>query len=289
MLRLKTIQEAQGFVFQHRAAGRTVGLVPTMGALHEGHLSLIKHSVDQCDVSVATIFVNPTQFGADEDLGKYPRTIEADCDALERRGVHAVFVPDVDEMYPHGYSTFVDPPTVAKRWEGEFRPQHFRGVATVVLKLFNALPATHAFFGRKDYQQLRVIETMVCDLNVGIKIVGCETIREADGLAMSSRNIYLDTDQRERALSISRSIQKVANSVASGVTDATLLHAMLDAGLTGSGKLGEGSSGVDGVDYAVIVDPITLEPLPEVVGPAIALVACRVGGTRLIDNGIIST
>ena len=288
MHRLKTIQQAREFVYENRFHGRTIGLVPTMGALHDGHLSLARHSISQCDVTIATIFLNPTQFAEGEDLENYPRTLQADCEALQAIGADAVFVPSRSEMYVDGYSTFVDPPDVAKRWEGEFRPTHFRGVATVVLKLFHALPATHAFFGRKDYQQLQVIEAIVRDLNVGIEIVGCETVRESDGLAMSSRNRYLDPAERERALNLSRSLQDVAIAVHKGTTDSQALQSLLHQQLLGSGGFANRPNGVDRVDYAVIVDPVTLEPMLTVDRPAIALVACHIGRTRLIDNLLIT-
>src|SRR6056297_732753 len=195
---LKTASDAHRFVSEMRREGQSVGLVPTMGALHEGHLSLVRAGRGRCDATVATIFVNPTQFAAGEDLDKYPRTLDADLAALEAAGCRGVFVPEVAEMYPPGCTTSVDPAEIARPLEGAFRPTHFRGVATIVLKLFHILPASHAFFGQKDLQQLRVIESMVRDLNVAIEIVGCPIVRESDGLAMSSRNRYLDDGQRRR-------------------------------------------------------------------------------------------
>ena len=282
--RIDTVEQIREFVMDCRVVGKTVGVVPTMGALHDGHLSLAKRSTCDCDVTIATIFVNPTQFAEGEDLDQYPRTLDADCDRLQSLGVDAVFVPSVDEMYPSGASTLVQPPTVARRWEGQFRPTHFQGVTTIVLKLFHAVPATDAFFGRKDYQQLQVIKTMVRDLNIGIKIVGCETVRESDGLAMSSRNRYLSAEERRRALAISRSLKSIADKTASGQSDVNALEDQLQAGL----RPDESSGGVDTIDYAVIVDPETLEPVSVVDRPVIALVAAHVGQTRLIDNRLIS-
>ncbi|MGI9474112.1 MAG: pantoate--beta-alanine ligase, partial [Rubripirellula sp.] len=210
-----SVQEAQRFTLEQRATRQRVGVVPTMGALHEGHISLVAQSRSQ-GPTIATIFVNPTQFGPGEDLDKYPRTLDSDCKLLRDAGADAVFVPETKQMYPEGFSTYVDPPEVARSLEGVCRPDHFRGVTTVVLKLFQAIPASHAFFGKKDYQQLRVIESMVRDLNVGIEIVGCETVREADGLALSSRNRYLSPAERVRGLRISQALNGAEQSLRSG-------------------------------------------------------------------------
>ena len=288
MQKLHTAREAKSFVDRNRLAGRSIGLVPTMGALHQGHLSLVRRCAAECDVSVATIFVNPTQFAENEDLDQYPKTLQADCEALQQAGVDAVFLPDNEEMFPAGHSTFVQPPEVARRWEGEFRPTHFRGVATIVLKLFHALPTTHAFFGRKDYQQLQVICAMVRDLNIDIEIVDCETVRENDGLALSSRNRYLSSDERQRALLIHRSLKNVADSVEKGLTDVESLQDQMRKTLLGSKVPGSRLSGVDKIDYAVVVDPGTLAPVAKVDRPAVAMIACRVGRTRLIDNQLIT-
>tara|TARA_R110002049_G_scaffold47902_1_gene138400 strand:+ start:100677 stop:101567 length:891 start_codon:yes stop_codon:yes gene_type:complete len=288
MLKLETVQEARDFVYQHRAAGRTVGLVPTMGALHDGHLALVNESTRQCDITVATIFVNPTQFAEGEDLDVYPRTLQSDCEALQALAVDAVFMPSSSEMYPDGFSTFISPPQVARRWEGEFRPTFFRGVTTVVIKLFNALPATHAFFGRKDYQQLQVIRAMVRDLNVGITVVPCDTVRESDGLALSSRNRYLDNGQRSRALLLCKALQTVTDAVSRGETDTDRLQRQMHDVLLGSQDASRHPGGVDKIDYAVIVDPQTLEPVSRVDRDVVALIACHVGTTRLIDNRLIS-
>lgn len=288
MRSLTTPQSARQFVLDARATGQSVGIVPTMGALHAGHLSLIQMSRARCDQTVATIFVNPTQFGEGEDFDKYPRTLDRDIQLLADEGVAAVFLPATDSLYPEGYSTFVDPPTVAQQLEGAHRPQHFRGVATIVLKLFHALPATHAFFGRKDYQQLKVIEAMTRDLDVGIDIVAGDTIRESDGLAMSSRNRYLDPEQRKRALLIWQSLDQVAGRVASGQRDVDTLTAAMRTHLLGSHSTSAVRDGVDHIDYAVIVDADDLSPISQVDRPAVALIAVRVGSTRLIDNRILT-
>ncbi|MEO1525443.1 MAG: pantoate--beta-alanine ligase [Planctomycetota bacterium] len=280
---IESADEARRFVAERTRSGKTVGLIPTMGALHRGHLSLVEASNRCCDFSVATIFVNPTQFAPGEDLAKYPRTMEADLDALRATGTDAVFCPTVDEVYPPGFSTSVKPPKIAERWEGEFRPEHFEGVATVVLKLFQMLPGTHAFFGQKDYQQLRVIQTMVTDLNVSIEVVPCEIVREQDGLAMSSRNRYLDDEERSRSLRLSAALESAHDALRAGETDTSkvrqILHQQLLPGLSG-GTFPR----VDSIDYAEVVDAVTLEPISVVDRPVVCLIACYVGKTRLIDN-----
>lgn len=282
---LHTPDEARRFVWQTRCDGRTVGLVPTMGALHQGHLSLVRLSRRQCDETIVTIFVNPAQFGPSEDLGRYPRTLDADRRLLAAEGVSALFVPATETMYPSGFSTYIEPPEVAAPWEGVCRPGHFRGVATVVLKLLHALPATHVFFGRKDYQQWKVIEAMVRDLDVGVEVIAGETVREADGLAMSSRNRYLSREDRQRALRISQALGQVQRAVAGGQRDVAALQKDLHQQLSSPG---EPPGGVDTIDYAVIADAETLTPLATLDRPAVALVAAVVGKTRLIDNALLS-
>ena len=280
---------ARDFVWSLRREGKTLGLVPTMGALHEGHLSLVRISRSQCDATIATIFVNPTQFAPNEDLDKYPRTLEQDCQLLRAEGVSAVFVPSKEVMYPDGFSTMVEPPAIARTLEGVFRPEHFRGVATVVLKLFQCVPCDCAVFGRKDYQQWKVVEAMVRDLNVGIEIIAGEIIREEDGLAMSSRNRYLSQPDRVRALMISKALQEAREAVSGGQLDAPALQQQMRQtlmGITASGQ--KTGQGVDKVDYAVIVDAETLVPIMELDRPAVALIAAHVGSTRLIDNLVLA-
>ena len=261
--------------FARRDAKR-IGVVPTMGALHEGHLSLVRRAKQDCDVAVATIFVNPTQFGPNEDLAKYPRTLESDLAALREQGCDFVFVPPSDGVYSNGHSTFVEPPSVARRWEGELRPGHFRGVATIVLKLFQLIPAHVAYFGRKDYQQVAVIRAMVDELNVPIRILACDTIREPDGLAMSSRNRYLSTEDRVRALGLWLALCRAQSNLASGEVNGTRLEEAM--------RLELKNASVDSIDYAAVVHPDTMEPLEKVVESAVAIIAARVGNTRLIDN-----
>ena len=282
MQTFSTSHSARQFVHAARFAGRTIGIVPTMGALHAGHLSLVRAARQQCDDIVATIFVNPSQFAPGEDFDKYPRTVDRDLELLQAEGIAATFVPTRESMYPEGFSTYVDPPEVAKPLEGVCRPGHFRGVATIVLKLFQILPATHAFFGQKDYQQLKVIEAMTRDLDVGIEIVACETVRERDGLALSSRNRYLSAAERNRSLSLSRSLERVAELARDGEQEIERLQAAMRQQLIG----GE-TPGVDKIDYAVVVDATTLAPLTRLDRPAVALIAAFVGQTRLIDNRLL--
>jgi pantoate--beta-alanine ligase len=255
-----------------------------MGALHEGHLSLVAASRAVCDLTVATIFVNPTQFGPNEDFSRYPRTLDADLAKLSAAGADYAFVPDVAEMYPAGLqpdraTTMVEPGSAAEPLEGQFRPGHFRGVATVVLKLFQAVPADAAFFGQKDYQQQLVVRQMVADLSLPIEIVVCPIVREADGLAMSSRNVYLSADDRQKALSISRALTQAEAMVAGGERIAEKVAAEM------LGTLRAG--GVEAIDYAAVVDAGTLAAIERIDATAVALIAARVGATRLIDNLVL--
>jgi pantoate--beta-alanine ligase len=259
-----------------REQDRTVGLVPTMGALHEGHLSLVREARRMCDVVVVSVFVNPTQFGPGEDYQKYPRTLEADLRLLSRYPVDLVFTPAVETMYPAGSATLVDVGPVAKPWEGAHRPGHFRGVATVVLKLLNLTAPDVAYFGQKDFQQTLVIRQLVRDLDVPVEIRVCPTVREPDGLAMSSRNAYLSPAQRQQALALSQSLRLAEELVARGERRASVvLQQMRD--------LLARQPGID-VQYIAIADPRTLASVEELDGEAIALIAAKVGATRLIDN-----
>ena len=261
---------------KHLANDQRIGLIPTMGALHDGHLSLVDASKKTCDFHVVTIFLNPTQFGEGEDLSKYPRTLESDLALLEQRGANFVFTPTTETMYPDGYSTFVEPPEIATSLEGERRPGHFKGVCTVVAKLFNLCPATDAFFGEKDFQQCAVIEKMCIDINFGIKIHRCPIVREFDGLAMSSRNQYLDGLERERALGLSRSLNLAEQLVQEGVSDSAEIEEQMRQSLM--------DSRVDKIDYVAIVDATTLDPVNEITDNSVALIAAYIGTTRLIDN-----
>jgi pantoate--beta-alanine ligase len=266
-------------VLAWRAAGESVGLVPTMGALHAGHLSLVARSVEECRRTVVTIFVNPAQFGPNEDFSRYPRRLENDLELVAKAKADLVFAPTTDEMYRAGHATFVDVGEIAQSWEGAIRPGHFRGVATVVLKLFNLAPADRAYFGQKDYQQTVVIRRMVADLNLPIEIRILPTVREPDGLALSSRNAYLSADERNRALVLSRSLRLAAELVAGGQRDAKLIAAVMR-------RMLESIPGLN-LDYATLVDPDNLEEVSRVAGPVVAIVAAKLGSTRLIDNEII--
>ena len=261
-------------------AGKSVGLVPTMGALHEGHLSLVQRAKSECNVAVATIFVNPAQFAPHEDFSKYPRTLEADLQALAAANCDLIFVPSHEEMYPPGTNTFVEPPQVAQPLEGVCRPGHFRGVATVVLKLFNIIPADRAYFGQKDFQQALVIQRMVADLNVPVQVIVCPIVREQDGLAMSSRNRYLSPSERQQALALSRALTVVQEAVSRGKRDAAALAADMRRTLEGAG--------IERIDYATLANPNTLVELTKLEGPAVALIAAFVGSTRLIDNCLLT-
>lgn len=259
--------------------GRSIGVVPTMGALHEGHLSLVRQAVDESDETIVTIYVNPTQFAAGEDLGKYPRTLNEDLEKLASVGVEYVFVPEEGLMYPANFSTSIVPPKVAQPLEGEYRPTHFSGVATVVLKLLNLTCADCAFFGQKDYQQAQVIKAMINDLNLSVQLRVCSIVREPDGLAMSSRNRYLQSEDRARALALYQTLLHTQDLIKSGQNDGfeilTEMRQMLIDG------------GVDNIDYATVADLETLETVDFIDGPVIALIAAHVGKTRLIDNLII--
>jgi len=251
-----------------------------MGALHEGHLSLVRAARQRADIVVTTIFVNPTQFGPQEDLSRYPRTLDNDLKLLSAEGCHFVFLPTASDMYPAGFSTYVDPPAVAEPLEGKCRPGHFRGVATIVLKLFNLIPADFACFGQKDFQQLSVIRHMVQDLALPIEIVACPIVRESDGLAMSSRNRYLSPAERAQALAISRALDRAAQLVASGERDASAVVSRMRQELT--------AAGITQIDYVAIADPETLAEKHVLDGPSVALIAAFVGKTRLIDNRVLA-
>ncbi len=273
---IESPHEAFAHIDHWRREGLRIGLIPTMGALHAGHFSLVRRSVAGCDITTASIFVNPTQFAPQEDLSRYPRTLESDLEGLRASKCDLVFVPQPSALYPDGFSTYVQPPAAAEPLEGVCRPGHFRGVCTIVLKLFGIMPAHVAYFGRKDYQQLLVIKRMTEDLNVPIHIEGCPTVREDDGLAMSSRNRYLSPQQRSAALSLRKALQAAQDLANTGLISIDLLETAMRS------KMME--TGADDVEYARIVDSESLANLTLLDQPAIALVAAKVGTTRLIDN-----
>jgi pantoate--beta-alanine ligase len=259
-----------------QAVGKTVGFVPTMGALHDGHLSLVDAAKAACDVAVTSIFVNPTQFGPKEDLSRYPRDLERDLRMLGERGCDLVFAPGVEEMYPTGYATSVDVGPLGHELEGAYRPDHFAGVATVVLKLFHIVPANVAFFGQKDYQQTLVVRRMVADLNVPIEIRVEPTVREADGLAMSSRNVYLSADERRRALALAQSLRLAERLVGEGERDVATIRGKMES-------LVQDAGGIE-LQYVAFVADGTVTPVDRVDGPMTVAIAALVGKTRLIDN-----
>jgi pantoate--beta-alanine ligase len=264
---------------QARAEGRIVGLVPTMGALHDGHLSLIKRAMQDCSPVIASLFVNPKQFGPKEDFANYPRSFEEDVNKLTEAGVEGLFAPEPAEVYPPGYCTYVNVDGLSERLEGRSRPGHFRGVATVVLKLLEIVQPHFAYFGRKDAQQARLIQQMACDLNVDVEIVVCPIVREPDGLALSSRNAYLNSEERRAATVLYRALDAARGEMTAGVRDALQLQAAMRKVLD--------SEPLAGVDYAEIVDANTFEPLNQVRRSCYALLAVFIGKTRLIDNLLI--
>lgn len=276
MLIFKTMREAQSACAQLRGEGRILGLVPTMGALHEGHLSLVRAAHAECDLVAVSIFVNPTQFGPNEDFSKYPRTFEEDCALLEREGVHLVFAPTVEEMYPAGATTFVHVEGISERLDGASRPGHFRGVATVVSKLFHIAVPHRAYFGQKDAAQVAVLRRMVRDLNFPLQLVVCPIVREADGLAMSSRNRYLSPKERRQALVLSRALNKVKEASAAGEISAQKLIAVAGGVFAEEPEVR--------IDYIAVVNPDTLEDISDTHNGALIAVAAFVGTTRLIDN-----
>ncbi len=270
------ITEVRKLLDAARLDGLRVGFVPTMGALHEGHRSLMRRARAENGFVVVSIFVNPTQFNATVDLASYPRSFADDVEACAAEGVDLVFHPDDDDVYPRPPATQVNVEGLTTSMEGIFRPGHFGGVALVVAKLFNIVGPCTAYFGEKDAQQLRVVRRMVDDLNVPVDVVGCPTIRDDDGLALSSRNARLRPDDRERALALIRSLREIERRVADGERDAGALAA--------AGRRTLEDAALDEIDYLEIVDPETLEPIERVVGPVLVCGAVRIGETRLIDN-----
>jgi pantoate--beta-alanine ligase len=276
---IRTISWMKQAARNARGQQRVVGLVPTMGALHEGHLSLIREAKKQCSPVVVSIFVNPKQFGPTEDLARYPRTLEADRKALEDFGVDYAFVPSAEEMYPASFRTSVTVEGLSERLEGRSRPGHFRGVATVVLKLFEIVQPNLAFFGRKDAQQARILKQMAADLDLDTQLVLCPIVREPDGLALSSRNAYLKGDERRAATALYRSLEALQRGVEAGERDVARLLGMMRGVI-------QSEPGV-ALDYAEIVAADTFEPAQALWRSCYALIAARVGATRLIDNALI--
>lgn len=276
---LRTVAELRAWSRANRKQGKTIGLVPTMGALHAGHASLMRAARGRCDAVAVTVFVNPTQFGPNEDFARYPRTFDADCALAESMGADVVFAPAVDELYPEGAETFVEVERLSDRLDGASRPGHFRGVATVVTKLFVAAEADLAFFGQKDAAQVAVLRRMTADLRLATEIVVCPIVREPDGLALSSRNVYLIAEQRKQALVLNRSLHVVEALVAQGERSAQALIAAASKVFA--------NEPVVRVDYIALVNWATLEPIERANPGCLFAVAAWVGETRLIDNAIL--
>jgi pantoate--beta-alanine ligase len=278
---IRSVAEMQSYGIRMLRQGQSVGLVPTMGALHAGHLSLVKRARDENDVAVISIFVNPMQFGPKEDFSRYPRAFAQDKKLLEREHVDVLFAPDAKEMYPEGFSTVVDVPALSRGLCGPFRPGHFRGVCTVVAKLFNIVEPTRAYFGEKDYQQLRIIKQMADDLRFPMRIIGCPTVRESDGLAASSRNRRLSAKEREESVKLYQTLFLGRELITQKIMlDPKRLQRRLMQVISTIPKVK--------VDYISVVDPETLESMKRIRRPAVLAAAIYVGKTRLIDNVLIS-
>mgnify|MGYP003997254641 FL=1 len=277
--RVSSIAEMKGISASLLKQNLTIGFVPTMGCLHEGHLKLIKRSLESCDRTVVSIFVNPTQFGPNEDLDSYPRELDSDIGKLEAAGVDILFHPTVEEMYPAGYKTSVEVQSISKHLCGKSRPDLFKGVTTVVLKLFNIVRPHNAFFGEKDWQQLAVIEALVKDLNLDVAIIRVPLVRESDGLAMSSRNRYLSSQERQTALSLSRSLKEAQEKIRRGTTSAKVISDSIRQCLA--------EKEACEIDYISICDPESFKEKEQIRGRTLIALAVKVAPSRLIDNCII--
>lgn len=275
-----TVAEMQNWCWEKKRQGKTIGIVPTMGYLHEGHLSLVREARSNCDLTVVSIFVNPIQFGVGEDFEDYPRDLAKDSSLLEQAGVDALFAPTIREMYPPGYNSYVEVTgEITGKLCGRSRPGHFRGVTTVVSKLFNICLPDVAYFGQKDAQQVMIIEKMVQELNFPLRIVRVPIVREADGLAMSSRNVYLSSELRSQALVLSQSLQKARETILGGEKDAAKIKSLLRETINTSSEAN--------IDYAEIYDAVDLADVEVIKGRVLLALAVRFGTTRLIDNMIV--
>jgi pantoate--beta-alanine ligase len=279
MIITDTISQAREVIAQARHTGKTIGCVPTMGALHAGHLALIRRCCDECDFSVVTIFVNPAQFAPDEDLENYPRTFETDCQACRAAGVDLIFAPSASQMYPEQNLTWINVDKLGEHLCGASRPGFFRGVCTVVAKLFNIVTPDIAYFGGKDAQQLAIIRRMVADLNFPVEIRPCDTVRDSDGLALSSRNDYLDPEQRRQARCLSQALNHAAQLVRTGQTDSDAIIAALKAIIDKQPQAK--------IDYISIVDRELLQPIATLDRPCLIALAVHIGPARLIDNILV--
>jgi pantoate--beta-alanine ligase len=273
---IRTISWMKQHARQARIQSRIIGFVPTMGALHAGHLALVERARRECSPVVASIFLNPRQFGPNEDIARYPRTFDADRDNFSSAGVESLFVPEAAEMYPNDFRTYVNVEGLSDRLEGRSRPGHFRGVTTVVLKLLEIVQPHFAYFGRKDAQQVRLISQMARDLNLETEIVVCPIVREPDGLALSSRNAYLSADERKSATALHRALIAAREEISSGTRDALQLQSTMSRVLS--------AEPLAAIDYSEVVDAETFEPITRISRPCYVLLAAFLGKTRLIDN-----
>ena len=278
---ITTITEMKSYSAEYRRLGKSIGFIPTMGALHDGHLSLIRESANNNDITIVSIFVNPTQFAVNEDLDKYPRTLERDTELSKLAGADVIFAPTANEMYGSDYATYVEVGgSLTGGLCGKSRPTHFRGVTTVVAKLFNIVSPDKAYFGQKDAQQLAIITKMVGNLNMNIEIVPCETVRENDGLAMSSRNVYLTSEERKQATALFEALQTAKSIISDGETNATTIKNKISSTLN--------SKNLATIDYIEIVDFETFRETETIKSPTLIALAVKFGNTRLIDNIIIT-
>lgn len=277
---VSAVDELRSVLGELRQGGRRVGIVPTMGALHEGHLSLIRRSREEMDLTVVSLFVNPTQFGPAEDFDAYPRPMDRDREICEKAGVDLIFAPAPSEMYPAGYATYVLQERYTEPFEGEIRTGHFHGVCTVCAKLFNLIQPHTAYFGQKDYQQSVVVRRMVRDLNMDLNVTVCPIVRESDGLAMSSRNVYLSSEERAQAICLNQALSKAVEMFKAGERDATVLTGAMEEIIH--------QASLVRLDYLAIVNPESLREIRRIESEAVALVAARLGKTRLIDNARLS-
>ena len=279
MQTITTIQQMNEYSRAALAAGKSVGFVPTMGYLHDGHCSLIRRSAAENDVTIVSVFVNPTQFSPNEDFASYPRDIEADTRLSAEAGAAVIFLPSADEMYPDGYKTYVEVDDLTAGLCGKSRPTHFRGVTTVIAKLFNIVMPTRAYFGQKDAQQLIVLRKMAYDLNMGVEVIACPIVRESDGLAKSSRNVYLTADERSRAVVLSMALTKAKQMYDDGERNSGILRVCVES-IIASGTPSK-------IDYIEIADTDTLTPVDTITAGALIAVAVKFGNTRLIDNILV--
>jgi len=277
---VRSLKEMQSISETLRKTGKTIGFVPTMGYLHDGHMSLVERARKENDIVVMSIFVNPVQFAPGEDFDRYPRDIERDKKIAQEGGVDYLFVPEVSEMYPEGYSTYVEVEGITEVLCGAKRPGHFRGVATVVTKLFNIVKPHRAYFGKKDFQQLKVIERLVKDLNFDVEVIGCPIVREKDGLAMSSRNVYLSPKERESATSLYRALKLAKELIEKGERNPETIKSKMEEFILSHPH-------VKAIDYIEIVDSWTLKPVDEIKEGTLIALAVFVGNARLIDNWVV--